>query len=117
MLLSLILAVLLGAAPVAPAPAPRIEVEHAGFLRDVRATLDERSHLSLQAKLQLPAVVSRRTFTIEALSLDGQVLFRETATASARPAGARHKHPVELALELTLPELSGVVLLRVRLAR
>lgn len=118
-MLHLLLVALLAHAPVhsSVAPAqPAVRLEHAGFLRDARASVTAGNRLLYEARVSTPAVVSRRTFVVEALDAEGTVVHTREVRADGRKGAERVARAVRVRFELDLPALDGVATLRVRLA-
>ena len=114
--LPMLLTLALCALGSAPAAAPQATITHAGFLRDARVTLEANQHLVFDAAIQWPATITRRSFVVDGLAVDGSVLFSRPVTASARtPVGLR-KRSVAAHFDLELPATIGVRELRVHLA-
>lgn len=98
-------------------PQPRITVETAGFLRDTRVLCSANNQLSLQTRIQSPALLARRDFVIEGLDAQGKVRFQHEARARGLAAVVRAPRWVDARIECELPKLDGIAEIRVRLAR
>lgn len=118
-MLQLLLVGLLAQAPLHSSAArvrPAVRLEHAGFVRDARASVDLGNRFHYEARVAAPAVVSRRAFVVEALDANGTVVFAREARAQGRKEAGRVARAVRVHFDLDLPALDGVATLRVRLA-